>query len=110
MRDVIFALIIFGSLPVCFRRPLIGLLMFSWLAYMRTQHVPERRLHQVRGGVVALDVTATSFLDTRLNARGPEPGGRLSRYDLFVVTLVDVTHLQLPALPGYDPRIAHLTA
>jgi probable O-glycosylation ligase (exosortase A-associated) len=37
MRDVIFALIIFGSLPVCFRRPLIGLLMFSWLAYMRTQ-------------------------------------------------------------------------
>jgi probable O-glycosylation ligase (exosortase A-associated) len=37
MRDVIFALIIFGSLPVCFRRPLIGLLVFSWLAYMRTQ-------------------------------------------------------------------------
>jgi probable O-glycosylation ligase (exosortase A-associated) len=37
MRDVIFTLLICGLLPVCFRRPLIGLLVFSWLAYMRTQ-------------------------------------------------------------------------
>jgi len=37
MRDVIFTLLIFGLLPVCYRRPLVGLLTFSWLAYMRTQ-------------------------------------------------------------------------
>jgi probable O-glycosylation ligase (exosortase A-associated) len=37
MRDVIFTLLIFGLVPVSFRRPLVGLLTFSWLAYMRTQ-------------------------------------------------------------------------
>ena len=37
MRDVIFTLLIFGLIPVSFRRPLVGLLTFSWLAYMRTQ-------------------------------------------------------------------------
>ena len=37
IRDIVFSVIIFGLLPVSFRRPLIGLLTFSWLAYMRTQ-------------------------------------------------------------------------
>ena len=37
MRDVIVSLIVIGSLPACFRRPLVGLLMFSLLAYMRLQ-------------------------------------------------------------------------
>src|SRR5688572_29370608 len=37
MRDVLFTLLIFGVLPACYRRPLVGLLVFSWLAYMRTQ-------------------------------------------------------------------------
>jgi probable O-glycosylation ligase (exosortase A-associated) len=37
MRDAIFTCIILVLLPVCFRRPLIGLYSFSWLAYMRTQ-------------------------------------------------------------------------
>ncbi|MBM3988294.1 MAG: putative O-glycosylation ligase, exosortase A system-associated [Planctomycetes bacterium] len=37
MRDIVFSLVIAILLPVCFRRPLIGLLSFSWLAYMRTQ-------------------------------------------------------------------------
>lgn len=37
MRDVIVSLFILGSLPTCFRRPFIGLLMFTLLAYMRLQ-------------------------------------------------------------------------
>ena len=37
MRDVIFSVIILWLLPICYRRPFIGLLTFSWLAYMRTQ-------------------------------------------------------------------------
>ena len=34
MRDIGLAIIILGSLPICFRRPWIGILMWSWLAYM----------------------------------------------------------------------------
>jgi len=37
MRDPIVALIILLSLPLCYRRPLLGLCMFSVLAYMRLQ-------------------------------------------------------------------------
>ena len=37
MRDLIVSLFIIGALPVCFRRPLAGMLLFSLLAYMRLQ-------------------------------------------------------------------------
>lgn len=37
MRDVIVTLIVLGALPSCFKRPLVGLLFFSMLAYMRLQ-------------------------------------------------------------------------
>lgn len=37
MRDVLVALFVLASLPTCFRRPFIGLLMFTLLAYMRVQ-------------------------------------------------------------------------
>ena len=37
MRDIAFSLFVIGLLPTCYRRPFIGLLMFSWLGYMRAQ-------------------------------------------------------------------------
>jgi putative inorganic carbon (HCO3(-)) transporter len=37
VRDLIVFLIVVWSLPHAFRRPFIGLLVFSWLAYMRPQ-------------------------------------------------------------------------
>lgn len=37
MRDLLVALFVLSSLPVSFKRPVVGLLMFSLLAYMRIQ-------------------------------------------------------------------------
>lgn len=37
MRDIIVSLIIVGLFPACFRRPFVGLCVFTWLAYMRVQ-------------------------------------------------------------------------
>lgn len=37
MRDVLVSLILIGMLPMCFRKPFVGLLLFSVLAYMRVQ-------------------------------------------------------------------------
>ena len=37
MRDLLVSLIILSSLPFCYRRPIVGLWMFSILAYMRLQ-------------------------------------------------------------------------
>jgi probable O-glycosylation ligase (exosortase A-associated) len=35
MRDVLLTLFIFSTLPLIFRKPFYGLVMFTWLAYMR---------------------------------------------------------------------------
>jgi len=37
MRDIFVFAIVMLALPICFRRPFFGLLVFSWLAYMRPQ-------------------------------------------------------------------------
>jgi probable O-glycosylation ligase (exosortase A-associated) len=37
LRDLIVSLAILSLFPVCFRRPYVGLVVFSWLAYMRVQ-------------------------------------------------------------------------
>jgi len=37
MRDVIVSLALISLFPACFRRPFVGLIVFSWLAYMRVQ-------------------------------------------------------------------------
>ena len=37
MRDIIISLILLGLMPACFKRPFVGLCVFSWLAYMRVQ-------------------------------------------------------------------------
>lgn len=36
-RDILVTAIVLGSLPYCLKRPFAGLLIFSWLAYMRVQ-------------------------------------------------------------------------
>src|SRR5262245_61139833 len=36
-RDLFVTAVVLGSLPYCFRRPFAGLVVFSWLAYMRAQ-------------------------------------------------------------------------
>jgi len=37
VRDIIVTLAVAAMLPSCFRKPYVGLLVFSWLAYMRVQ-------------------------------------------------------------------------
>ena len=39
MRDLLVFGFVVLLLPTCFRRPFIGLLLFSWLAYMRPQNL-----------------------------------------------------------------------
>jgi len=37
VRDLLVFGVVMGCLPIAFRRPFVGLLLFSWLAYMRPQ-------------------------------------------------------------------------
>ena len=62
MRDIIVSLFILGSLPTCFRRPFIGLLMFTLLAYMRVQDLTWGFARFQRWSFYVAVVTLAGFL------------------------------------------------
>jgi probable O-glycosylation ligase (exosortase A-associated) len=62
LRDVIFTLMMFMVLPVSFRRPLIGLLTFTWLAYMRTQDLTWGFARYARWSLLIAAVTIAGYL------------------------------------------------
>jgi probable O-glycosylation ligase (exosortase A-associated) len=62
MRDVIFTLVVLGLIPACFRRPFIGLVVFSWLAYMRAQDLTWGFARDKRWSLYIAIVTVAGFL------------------------------------------------
>jgi probable O-glycosylation ligase (exosortase A-associated) len=65
MRDILFSLVVLGFLPACYRRPFIGLLMFSWLAYMRGQDLCWNFARYQRWSFLVAAVTMLGYLATR---------------------------------------------
>jgi probable O-glycosylation ligase (exosortase A-associated) len=62
MRDVIVSLFIIGTLPTCFRRPFIGLIVFTLLAYMRVQDLTWGFARYQRWSFYVAVVTLVGFL------------------------------------------------
>jgi probable O-glycosylation ligase (exosortase A-associated) len=65
MRDLIVGLFIVAALPACFRRPFIGLLLFSLLAYMRLQDLTWGWARDQRWSYYVALVTLLGFLFSR---------------------------------------------
>ncbi len=62
MRDLIVALVIFGSLPVCFLRPNVGILIYVWIGLMN----PHRLSWRMQDAPVGLAVALTTLAGTAL--------------------------------------------
>ena len=93
MRDIVFTLIVAGLLPVCFRRPLIGLLMFSWLAYMRTQDLTWGFARKQRWSFLVAGVTFLGFL--------AQPQPRLFQKDIRCFAMIALAiHVGISILLG----------
>lgn len=69
MRDVIVSLFIIGTLPTCYRRPFIGLLMFTLLAYMRVQDLTWGFARYQRWSFYVALVTLLGFLMSKEDKR-----------------------------------------
>lgn len=69
MRDLILTLLLFGLLPQCYRRPFIGLAVFSWLAYMRVQDLTWGFARGMRWSYYVAIVTFAGFLVSRERKR-----------------------------------------
>lgn len=48
MRDLLVSAILIGLMPACFRRPFVGLCVFTWMAYMRVQDLTWGFAREVR--------------------------------------------------------------
>jgi probable O-glycosylation ligase (exosortase A-associated) len=62
MRDVIVTLIVLGSLPFIFTRPWIGILMWSWLAYMSPHRLTWGFAYSFNFSLIVGGVTVLAFL------------------------------------------------
>lgn len=76
MRDLILTLLLFGLLPVCYRKPFVGLAVFSWLAYMRVQDLTWGFARGMRWSYYVAIVTFAGFLVSRERKRWFEPDPR----------------------------------
>jgi putative inorganic carbon (hco3(-)) transporter len=61
MRDIIVSLLILGALPTCFRKPFVGLLLFSLLAYMRIQDLTWGFAREIRWSFYVAIITFAGF-------------------------------------------------
>ena len=62
MRDLFVVVVITGLLPACFRRPYVGLLVFSWLAYMRVQDLSWGAVRGFRWSYYVAIVTFLGYI------------------------------------------------
>src|SRR6185369_10917489 len=69
MRDVIVSLFILSTLPTCYRRPFIGLLVFTLLAYMRVQDLTWGFARYQRWSFYVAVVTLVGFLMSKEDKR-----------------------------------------
>ncbi len=103
MRDIIFSLVILALLPVCFRRPLIGVLSFSWLAYMRTQDLCWGFAREQRWSFLIAGVTIAGHL--------ARPGSRWLERDLrstVMILLAVWVGFSIVSAGDYAPEVLNI--
>jgi len=75
MRDIFVSMIIVGLMPTCYRRPFVGLVIFSWLAYMRVQDLTWGFAKYQRWSYFVAILTAVGFVVSKERKRWflPDP-------------------------------------
>ncbi|MFT5284991.1 MAG: putative O-glycosylation ligase (exosortase A-associated) [Planctomycetota bacterium] len=84
MRDLFVVMVITGLMPACFRRPYVGLLVFSWLAYMRVQDLSWGTVRTMRWSFFIAFLTGAGYIANPKQMRGFLPDIRC----FIMITLV----------------------
>ncbi|MBL8730023.1 MAG: putative O-glycosylation ligase, exosortase A system-associated [Planctomycetes bacterium] len=104
MRDLVVFAIVMLTLPTSFRRPFVGLLVFSWLAYMRPQDLCWGFARTMR---LSFFVGMAMIVGWWANEQGGRP---FTRWDLrtrlivLLAALVSVSYLFAPVHDEYTNR------
>lgn len=65
MRDLLVTAIVFGALPFIFKRPWIGILLWSWISYMNPHRLAYGFAYDFPYALIIAGVTITAFLFSR---------------------------------------------
>jgi probable O-glycosylation ligase (exosortase A-associated) len=104
MRDLVVFLVVMLTLPSSFRRPFLGLLVFSWLAYMRPQDLCWGFARTMR---LSFFVGLAMIVGWWANEAGRR---RFTRWDMrtrsivLLAALVSVSYLLAPVHDEYTNR------
>ncbi|MCB9916184.1 MAG: putative O-glycosylation ligase, exosortase A system-associated [Planctomycetes bacterium] len=100
MRDVVVTLFLIAALPTCFRKPFVGLLLFSLLAYMRLQDLTWGFAREIRWSFYVALVTFAGFFASSRERRFMLSDLRTT----VMMVLVALVALSLLANRGPDPE------
>jgi probable O-glycosylation ligase (exosortase A-associated) len=100
MRDYIVSLLLIAVMPTCFRKPFIGLLMFSLLAYMRLQDLTWGWARYIRWSFYVAIITFSGFFASSRERRFTVADLRLTVMWLMVALVA----LSLVKNRGFDPK------
>jgi len=104
IRDILVSTVIFGSLPFCFLRPWIGVLVWSWIGYMNPHRLTWSFAHDMPFAQMVAIATLTGLIATK--EKYPLPGVRevyllvLFSLTMFLSTLF--AHYPEPAWEQFD--------
>ena len=98
MRDLVVSLIILSLLPVSYRRPFVGVMAFSWLAYMRVQDLAWGAARTMRWSYYIAIVMLAGFI-VQGRQRWFAPDWRVYTM-LVMILLVVISALLSTGLPA----------
>jgi putative inorganic carbon (HCO3(-)) transporter len=102
MRDLVVFLAVLASLPICFRRPYVGLLVFTWLAYMRPQDLCWGFAQTMR---FSLYVGITMIAGYLARERGDRRFFKRDTRTTAMVTLLLITYVSTIPARKFDGEI-----
>jgi probable O-glycosylation ligase (exosortase A-associated) len=99
VRDILVSTVIFGSLPFCFLRPWIGVLVWSWIGYMNPHRLTWSFAHDMPFAQMVAIATVSGLIITK--EKYPLPGVR----EVYLLVLFSLTML-LSTFFAYYPENA----
>src|SRR5687768_15746890 len=99
IRDIFVFVVIVGSLPFCFLRPWIGVLVWSWVGYMNPHRMTWGFAHDMPFALMVAIATLAGLLATK--DKYPLPGVR----EVYLLVLFSLT-IVLSTFFAYYPEAA----
>lgn len=90
LRDILVTLLVFGSLPIIFRRPYVGVLVWSWLSYMNPHRLTWGFAHEMPFAQIVALVLFVATLSAREKATLPKDSV-ISLWIIFIIWMCVTT-------------------